>query len=79
MQNVFGPALQDIPDLTVTPEKFMTSKDTVVVLHRYTGTGKATGKKLNLLAAGVWDLHAGKIKRYRQLADTTEIVAVARA
>ena len=79
MQNVFGPALQDIPDLTVTPEKFMTSKDTIVVLHRYTGTGKATGKKLNLLAAGVWDLHAGKIKRYRQLADTTEIVAVARA
>ena len=79
MQNVFGPALQDIPDLTVTPEKFMTSKDTVVVLHRYTGTGKATGKKLDLLAAGVWDLHAGKIKRYRQLADTTEIVAVARA
>ena len=63
----------------MTPEKFMTCKDTVVVLHRYTGTGKATGKKLNLLAAGVWDLHAGKIKRYRQLADTTEIVAVARA
>jgi hypothetical protein len=30
------------------------------VLHRYTGTGKATGKKLNLLAAGVWDLHAAK-------------------
>jgi ketosteroid isomerase-like protein len=49
LQNVFGPALADIPDLAVTPEQFMTSGDTVVVLHRYTGTGKATGKKLNLL------------------------------
>ena len=28
MQNVFAPALQDIPDLTVTPEKFMTKNST---------------------------------------------------
>ncbi len=79
VQNVFGPALEAIPDLAITPEQFMTSGDTVVVLHRYTGTGKATGKKLNLLGAGVWELRAGKIQRYRQLANTAEIVEVARA
>jgi ketosteroid isomerase-like protein len=53
--------------------------DLVRRLYDGFGTGKATGKELNLLGAGVWDVRAGKIVRYRQLADTAEIIAVARA
>jgi ketosteroid isomerase-like protein len=69
-QNVFAPALELFPDLTVTPEEIVPSGDTVIVVHRYTGTGKATGAILNVLGVGIWDVRDGSISRYRQFVDT---------
>jgi uncharacterized protein len=70
VESVFAPALEFFPDLTVTPEEIVTSGDTVIVVHRYTGTGKATGAILNLLGVGIWNVRDGIISRYREFVDT---------
>ena len=50
----------------------MASGDTVAVVARYTGTGRATGKPLELHGVHVWDVHDGKLARFRQFADTVK-------
>jgi ketosteroid isomerase-like protein len=71
-QNVFGPITQDVPDFAVSPEELISAGETVVAIVRYTGTGKTTGKSLDLLAVHVWDVRDGKITRHRQFADTVK-------
>jgi hypothetical protein len=78
-QNVFGPLIQDIPDFAVTPEEFIASGDAVAVVARYTGTGKATGKQLDLRVVHVWDVRNGKIEQFRQFADAVKFLEVVAA
>jgi len=75
-QNVFGPCVEDIDEFAVTPEEFMSAGDTVAAVVRYTGTGKATGKELDLPVVHVWDVHGGKVARFRQFADTVKFAEV---
>ncbi|MGH2750080.1 MAG: nuclear transport factor 2 family protein [Actinomycetota bacterium] len=75
-EKVFGPLIEDIPDFEVSPEEFIASGDTVVALVRYTGSGKATGKRLDLPVAHVWDIRNGKIARFRHFADTATFLEV---
>ncbi len=75
-QNVFGPITEDIQDFAVTPEEFIASGDTVVAVTRYTGTGKATGKALDLSVVHVWDVRDSRIERFRQFADTAKFLEV---
>lgn len=72
----FGPLAQDIPDFAATPEELIASGDTVAVVAHYTGTGKATGKELDLRVVHVWDVRDGKIARFRQFADTAKFLEV---
>jgi uncharacterized protein len=67
-QNVLGPLLEDV--------EFIASADTVAAIVRYTGSGKATGKQLDLPVVHVWDVHDGKIARFRQFADTAKFLEV---
>jgi hypothetical protein len=71
-QNVFGPISQDVDGFAVTPEEFVGSGDTVVAVVRYTGTGKATGKALDVSVVHVWDIRDGKAARFRQFIDTVK-------
>ncbi len=75
-QNVFGPISQDVEGFAVTPKEFMASGDTVAVVVSYTGTGKATGKPLDLSVVHVWDLQDGKAVRFRQFIDTVKYAEV---
>ncbi len=75
-QNVFGPISQDVDGFAVTPEEFMGSGDTVAVVVRYTGTGNATGKALNVPVVHVWDIRDGKPARFRQFIDTVKFAEV---
>jgi uncharacterized protein len=75
-QNVFGPISQDVEGFAVTPEEYMASGDTVAVVVSYTGTGKATGKPLDLPVVHVWDIQDGKAVRFRQFADTVKFADV---
>jgi ketosteroid isomerase-like protein len=76
VRNVFGPITADIDDFAVTPIELIPSGDTVAVVARYTGTGKSTGKKLDLEVVHVWDVRDGKIVRFRQFPDTVKFLEV---
>lgn len=78
-EKVFGPLTQDIPDFSVTPEEFIGSGDTIAVVTRYRGTGKATGKPLDLPVVHVFDMRDGKVARFRQFTDSATFNEVARA
>ena len=69
-ENVFGPIMRDVPNFAVVPEEFVGSGDTVAVVVRYTGTGRATGKQLDLPVVHVWNVRDRKIARFRQFIDT---------
>ena len=58
------------PTFAVTPIELIPSGDTVAVVARYTGTGKSTGKELDLEVAHVWDVRDGKVARFRHFPDT---------
>ena len=75
-ENVFGPVMRDIPNFAVSPEELIGSGDTVAAVVRYTGTGQATGKQLDLPVAHVWDVRDGKIACFRQFIDTAMYLEV---
>ncbi len=57
-------------------KEFYESADGVAVAVRYRGTGKATGKSLDLGVAHVYDLRDGKVSRFRQFIDTVAFLDV---
>ncbi len=60
----------------VEPEAFHDAGDTVIMIGRYAGTYKATGKTMQPQVAHIWTIADGKAVRFQQLVDT---LAVARA
>ena len=72
VQNVFAPLGEDLDDFAVTPEETIAAGDKVAAIVRYTGTGKATGKQLDLPVVHVWDIRDGKVERFRQFIDTVK-------
>ena len=75
-QHVFGPIAEDVEGFAVIPEECMVSAGTVAAVVRYTGTGKATGKALDLPVVHVWDIRDGKVARFRQFIDTVKFAEV---
>ena len=69
VDQVFGPSINEIENLCVTPEQTFDAGDTVAVIHRYTGTVKATGKPLDVPGIGIRHVHDGKISAYHQYSD----------
>jgi ketosteroid isomerase-like protein len=57
-------------------EEVLDSGGTVAAILRYTGTGKATGKALDVPAVHVWDVRDGKLARFRQYIDTVKYAEV---
>jgi uncharacterized protein len=52
------------------PAEFIDGGDTVVVLGKYSGTYKATGKSFQADFAHVWKFRDGKVVRFAQYTDT---------
>jgi uncharacterized protein len=75
-QNVFGPITSDVDGFALVTGEFIASGATVVAVVRYTGTGKVTGKTLDVPAVHVWDIRDGKLARFRQFIDTVEYAEV---
>ncbi len=69
--NVFDPLDRDWwSEFTATPEEFLDAGDEVVVLGRYRGIARATGKSLDVPFVHVWSLREAKAWRFRQFLDT---------
>ncbi len=52
------------------PEQFIDGGDEVVVLGRYSGHAKATGKPLAVPFVHVWTIRESQVVRFRQFLDT---------
>ena len=57
-------------DFDATPSEIIDGDDHVVVLGRYTGKAKVTGKPLDVPFAHVWKFRDGKAVRFHQFTDT---------
>ena len=53
-----------------TPSEFLVGDDHVVVIGRYTGRAKGTGRPLDIPFAHVWKFKDGKAVRFHQFTDT---------
>ena len=73
---VFARCGSEWDGFAVVPEEFLDAGDTVVVLGRYRGTYKATGKAMNPQLAHVWRIADGKAAQFQQYADTLQVARV---
>jgi ketosteroid isomerase-like protein len=70
-RNVFDPLDETWwAEFHAVPHDFLDAGDEVIVLGRYTGRAKETGKPLDVPFAHVWTFRAGKAVRFRQFLDT---------
>ena len=72
-ENVFGAVMAAVDGFAVNADRLIEADDNVVLaLGRYSGTGKAGGKPLDAAFAHVWELDAGKLKRFLHYTDTAK-------
>lgn len=70
IENVFRANARRWTGFAFTEDEFIATGDRVVVLGHYSGTAPATGKAMRTAVAHVYDLHEGKVRRFRMFADT---------
>lgn len=54
-------------------EEFLEAGDSVIVIGKYSGQNRMSGKSMRAVAAHIYDLRDGKIYRFRMFADTKTI------
>lgn len=54
-------------------EEFLDAGNSVVVIGKYAGYNRISGKAMGAAAAHIYDLHDGKVYRFRMFADTKKI------
>ena len=70
-RNVFDPLDRDWwAEFVVTPEHYIDAGDEVVVIGRYRGVAKETGKRLDVPFVHVWTFSGELAIRFRQFLDT---------
>jgi ketosteroid isomerase-like protein len=75
-RNVFDPLDAEWWDVfSADPSEFIAAGDEVVVLGRYRGRAKGTGRELDVPFVHVWTLKGDKAVRFRQFLDTHGWVA----
>jgi ketosteroid isomerase-like protein len=75
-RNIFDPLDEEWWDeFTAEPDEFLDAGSEIVVLGRYRGVAKQTGKELDVPFVHVWSVEADKAVRFRQFLDTAGWVA----
>ena len=70
LEGVFMRLGSEWDGFAVVPDEFIDGGDTIVVLGKYSGTYKATGKSFEANCAHVWKVQDGKAIRFVQYVDT---------
>ncbi len=76
LTGVFGRIGTDWDGFTVVPEEMLDAGDTVIVLGRYRGTCRATGRALDAQLAHVWRVADGRVVGFQQYTDTLQAARV---
>ena len=58
---------------SAVPHEYLDAGDTIVVLGRYGGTCKATGRAIDAQMAHVWRVAEGKVTSFQQYVDTLQV------
>jgi ketosteroid isomerase-like protein len=73
-QNVFAKVPQNIDNFHIDIQELFGSGDKVVMVGKYQGVYKATGKEFNANATHVWTVKDGKATHFFQAVDTAEMI-----
>lgn len=76
LSGVFARLGSEWDGFAAVPEEFLDAGETVVVLGRYRGVCKATGRPLDAQMAHVWRMEGGKAARFQQYTDTLQAARV---
>ena len=76
VQGVFMRLATEWDGFAVAPEEFLDAGDTIVVLGRYRGAYKSTGKSQSTQMVHVWRVKDGKASQFQQYADTLQVARV---
>ena len=79
LTGVFGRIGGEWDDFAATPGELLDAGDTVIMLGRYSGTFKATGKAVHAQAVHVWRVHDGRATQFQQYTDTLQFARAAGA
>ena len=72
-EGLLQPLMAEWSSFALTPTDFFANGETVVSLGRFTGVHATSGKSVDAAYAHVWDVSAGKIRRFRQYIDTLAV------
>jgi ketosteroid isomerase-like protein len=72
LTGVFARLGTDWEGFAAAPEEYLDAGDTVIVLGRYRGTYKATGRALDAQLAHVWRVEDGRAVGFQQYTDTLQ-------
>jgi ketosteroid isomerase-like protein len=72
LQGVFGRLAGEWDNFTVHPREISATPDGAVTEGRYTGTYKATGRRIDAQFAHVWRISDGKVSGFQQYTDTAQ-------
>jgi pimeloyl-ACP methyl ester carboxylesterase/ketosteroid isomerase-like protein len=78
LEQVLGPFVSTWSDLTVTPDRVIDGGADVVVLGRYAGKHKDTGRPFEARFTHSWTFTDGKATRFEMLADTVQFYRTVR-
>ncbi len=76
LTGVFARIGEEWDGFTVVPEDLLDAGETVVVLGRYKGSYKATGRALDAQLVHVWRVEDGEVVRFQQYTDTLQTARV---
>jgi ketosteroid isomerase-like protein len=76
LTGVFARLGTDWEGFAAVPDEFLDAGDTVVVLGRYQGSYKATGRALDAQLVHVWRVEDGKAVAFQQYTDTLQAAQV---
>jgi len=78
VEGVFNRIGLEFPGLTVQVDELLDAGDKIVMLGRYHGVRKATGKGFQAQVAHIWTITAGKVTRFQQYLDTYQVAETAK-
>lgn len=75
-EGIFGRIMSEWGDFAVKPQEFISEGDHVVVIGRYQGVFKATGRPVDAQFVHVWTVNNGKATSFQQYTDTAQFRSV---
>ena len=77
LEGVFARIGADFDSFATVPEEIIDGGDRVVMLGRYVGKHKGTGKSINMQVVHVWRVSGGKLTHFQQYTDTLQAARAA--